>query len=308
MLKEPGSLQIKITDFGFSKDFGNESLPKTKRIGTLAYMAPEVARDEGGAREPYDGNKADIWACGVILYILATGRYPFGDEGREKASVVYTRLLSGQYAELPPTVSAPCADLIGRILVPEPEQRPTIQAIQQHSWCTAQPPPEPAAPPPLGAPPLATEFQWPDVPFVGDAAEGAADERDSLRDSIGSFNSFGSFGDFMPGEGSGSGSGSGPMSGGSGPMSGGSARSGFDAAGQPVSLLDAVTYLDSAAVGAAGGGASQEMAEPPLDGGAAGAMRDAFAADSELRASAGEAFALQMPGSRRPPEDRSGLG
>ena len=91
-------------------------------------------------------------------------------------------------------------------------------------------------------------------------------------------------------------------------MSGGSARSGFDAAGQPVSLLDAVTYLDSAAVGAAGGGASQEMAEPPLDGGAAGAMRDAFAADSELRASAGEAFALQMPGSRRPPEDRSGLG
>ena len=43
MLKEPGSLQIKITDFGFSKDFGNESLPKTKRIGTLAYMAPEVA-------------------------------------------------------------------------------------------------------------------------------------------------------------------------------------------------------------------------------------------------------------------------
>ena len=42
LLESPSAHRIKITDFGFSKDFLNDSLPKTKRVGTLAYMAPEV--------------------------------------------------------------------------------------------------------------------------------------------------------------------------------------------------------------------------------------------------------------------------
>lgn len=204
MLKEAGATHIKITDFGFSKDFlsalshslraslsareipqpvgclllashcgancswmacdADESLPKTKRLGTLAYMAPEVALDGQGS---YDGHMADVWGCGVILYTLAAGQYPFGDESQEQPSLVYQRVVSGQWAEIPRgQVSAECVDLIRKILVPDPTQRATIADIKSHAWFTGTVFPEPPLPGSIGS--ISSigsdglrEFQWP---------------------------------------------------------------------------------------------------------------------------------------------------
>jgi len=168
LLSEQGSGGIKITDFGFSKDFQNDSLPKTKRVGTLAYMAPEVAmegaRDASGKEQSYDGKRADIWACGVILFVLVAGSYPFGDEAREKPVAIYRRIIEAQYS-LPQDLSAECQGLLQRILVVDPQQRATLSEIKAHPWFVEQFE-QPAAPPAV------PEFQWESV--IPQGAEAAA--------------------------------------------------------------------------------------------------------------------------------------
>jgi len=152
LLAAQGSQVIKVTDFGFSKDFLNESLPKTKRVGTLAYMAPEVALDSGDCT--YDGKAADIWACGVILYTLVAAQYPFGDEIKEKPATVYQRIVTGTFT-LPPGLSESLNDLLRKILVPDPEERATVEMVKSHHWFTGHVFGSHSAVPDI------PEFQWP---------------------------------------------------------------------------------------------------------------------------------------------------
>ena len=58
---------VKICDFGYSKNEFVDSRPKTLS-GTPDYIAPEVLLNDN-----YDGKKADIWSCGVMLYVMLTG-------------------------------------------------------------------------------------------------------------------------------------------------------------------------------------------------------------------------------------------
>eukprot|EP00268_Persea_americana_P033296 TRINITY_DN32989_c0_g2_i3.p1 TRINITY_DN32989_c0_g2~~TRINITY_DN32989_c0_g2_i3.p1 ORF type:complete len:220 (+),score=42.19 TRINITY_DN32989_c0_g2_i3:132-791(+) len=70
-----GSLapRLKICDFGYSKSSVLHSQPKSA-VGTPAYIAPEVL-----LRKEYDGKIADVWSCGVTLYVMLIGGYPFED-------------------------------------------------------------------------------------------------------------------------------------------------------------------------------------------------------------------------------------
>uniref|UniRef100_A0A8R7TJ05 non-specific serine/threonine protein kinase n=1 Tax=Triticum urartu TaxID=4572 RepID=A0A8R7TJ05_TRIUA len=65
--------RLKICDFGYSKSSLLHSKPKST-VGTPAYIAPEVL-----SRREYDGKTADVWSCGVTLYVMLVGGYPFED-------------------------------------------------------------------------------------------------------------------------------------------------------------------------------------------------------------------------------------
>ncbi|KAK2986493.1 hypothetical protein RJ640_021368 [Escallonia rubra] len=125
LLDENGNL--KISDFGLSalpEQLRQDGLLHT-RCGTPAYVAPEVLRKKG-----YDGAKADLWSCGVILYVLLAGFLPFQDENIMK---MYRRIFKAEY-EFPPWFSYDSKRLISKLLVADPEKRITIEAIQRMPW------------------------------------------------------------------------------------------------------------------------------------------------------------------------------
>ncbi|KAK6912297.1 NAF domain [Dillenia turbinata] len=118
---------LKISDFGLSalpEQLWNDGLLHTQ-CGTPAYVAPEVLRKKG-----YDGAKADIWSCGVILYVLLAGYLPFQHENVMK---MYTKVFKAEF-ECPPWFSSEAKRLISKLLVADPQRRITIPEIMRVPW------------------------------------------------------------------------------------------------------------------------------------------------------------------------------
>ncbi|GAV71434.1 Pkinase domain-containing protein/NAF domain-containing protein [Cephalotus follicularis] len=125
LLDDKGNLNV--SDFGLSalaEQRWNDGLLHTQ-CGTPSYVAPEVLRKYG-----YDGAKADIWSCGVILFVLLAGYLPFQDENMMK---MYKKVLRAQF-EFPPWISTDARRLISKLLVADPEKRITIPGIMQNPW------------------------------------------------------------------------------------------------------------------------------------------------------------------------------
>lgn len=122
--------RLKICDFGYSKSSVLHSQPKST-VGTPAYIAPEVL-----LRQEYDGKIADVWSCGVTLYVMLFGGYPFEDpnEPKDFRKTIH-RILHVQYA-IPENIqiSPECRHLISRIFVGDPAQRITMDEIKKDPW------------------------------------------------------------------------------------------------------------------------------------------------------------------------------
>ncbi|KAG1342339.1 serine/threonine-protein kinase SAPK1 [Cocos nucifera] len=122
--------RIKICDFGYSKSLVWNSQPKST-VGTPAYIAPEVL-----TRKEYDGMIADIWSCGVALYVMLVGSYPFEDPS-DPTSIkkIFERILNVRYS-IPNylLISMECKNLLSRIFIADPKQRITMQEIKTHPW------------------------------------------------------------------------------------------------------------------------------------------------------------------------------
>ena len=84
------NLKLKLSDFGLAKKDKSEKL--NSYIGTQPYMAPEIIE-----RKTYNGKKADIFALGVILYIIVIGRYPFKEA--TKNDFCYKLIKNGKHDE-----------------------------------------------------------------------------------------------------------------------------------------------------------------------------------------------------------------
>ncbi|KAM7472933.1 hypothetical protein LguiA_011116 [Lonicera macranthoides] len=125
LLDDVGNL--KVTDFGlsaFTEHLRQDGLLHTS-CGTPAYVAPEVIGKKG-----YDGAKADIWSCGVILYVLLAGFLPFQDDN---VVAMYRKIYKGDF-KCPPWFSPESRKLITKLLDPNPSTRITTAKIMQSSW------------------------------------------------------------------------------------------------------------------------------------------------------------------------------
>ncbi|KAL3311717.1 hypothetical protein Ciccas_009701 [Cichlidogyrus casuarinus] len=115
---------VKLTDFGFSNKFTPGSTLNTA-CGSLAYSAPEILLGN-----PYDAPKVDIWSLGVILYMLVCGSLPFQERND---SETLAKIMDCEY-RLPMRLSSECKNLISRLLVRDPDQRPTLDDILNDVW------------------------------------------------------------------------------------------------------------------------------------------------------------------------------
>ena len=125
LLDDHGNL--KVSDFGlstFSEHLRQDGLLHTT-CGTPAYVSPEVI-----ARKGYDGAKADIWSCGVILFVLLAGCLPFQDDN---LVAMYKKIYRGDF-KCPPWFSAEARRLITKLLDPNPNTRITISKIMESPW------------------------------------------------------------------------------------------------------------------------------------------------------------------------------
>ncbi|CAL0329750.1 unnamed protein product [Lupinus luteus] len=118
---------LKVSDFGLSalpQQLREDGLLHTT-CGTPNYVAPEVIQDKG-----YDGAKADLWSCGVILYVLLAGYLPFEDINLIS---LYKRILKANFT-CPPWFSTSATKLIKRILEPNPAIRITTPEVIESAW------------------------------------------------------------------------------------------------------------------------------------------------------------------------------
>ncbi|KAK9082450.1 hypothetical protein Syun_031374 [Stephania yunnanensis] len=118
---------LKVSDFGlsaFSQQVRGDGLLHTA-CGTPNYVAPEVLNDKG-----YDGATADVWSCGVILFVLMAGYLPF-DEANLMS--LYKKIFMADFV-CPSWFSSNAKKLIKRILDPDPCTRITIPEILDDEW------------------------------------------------------------------------------------------------------------------------------------------------------------------------------
>uniref|UniRef100_A0A6A7GCI5 non-specific serine/threonine protein kinase n=1 Tax=Hirondellea gigas TaxID=1518452 RepID=A0A6A7GCI5_9CRUS len=120
---------LKIADFGLSALHLQVSSDTTNFTfcGTTHYIAPEilVADDVG-----YDCFKADIWSCGVILFVFLSGYMPFDEDS---LPALFRKIISSKY-EFPDWISDSAKDLISHILDPSVDSRFSIPQIRQSPW------------------------------------------------------------------------------------------------------------------------------------------------------------------------------
>jgi len=130
---DSGGLQVKIADFGLSKDFSEQNA-MTTCCGSPSYVAPEVLQ------QGMYNNSCDIWSIGVILYVLLSGFLPFFGETQEE---LFDKILTGSYSfanKVWDDISPTAKDLVTKMLTINEEDRPTAKQCLEHPWFKASNP------------------------------------------------------------------------------------------------------------------------------------------------------------------------
>lgn len=128
LLKDETDYQIKLADFGFAVLVGPDSF-LTSYCGTGAYMAPEIVLDMNY------GKPVDIWACGVILYLMIAGEYPFQATPQQDLSgaIVANKWQHNNHPKMQ-EASPGCRDFLSKLLTTDAKQRITAKEALKHTW------------------------------------------------------------------------------------------------------------------------------------------------------------------------------
>ncbi|GIL58543.1 hypothetical protein Vafri_13489 [Volvox africanus] len=146
LLQEGHLPLVKLCDFGFSKDKFDDSEPQTQ-IGTALFTAPEIFTNVPG--QVYDAEAADVWSCGVVLFVMLFGCHPFlslEDTQQRKHAQVMKLIENAVRGNVQVPVGAEelypqALDLVRHILVSAPSQRCKLPAIMAHPWFQDKLPP-----------------------------------------------------------------------------------------------------------------------------------------------------------------------
>ncbi|XP_059584114.1 serine/threonine-protein kinase BRSK1 isoform X2 [Alligator mississippiensis] len=115
---------IRIADFGMASLQVGDNLLETS-CGSPHYACPEVIKGE-----KYDGRRADMWSCGVILFALLVGALPFDDDNLRQ---LLEKVKRGIF-HMPHFIPPDCQNLLRGMIEVEPEKRLSLEQIQKHPW------------------------------------------------------------------------------------------------------------------------------------------------------------------------------
>lgn len=133
--------RVKLCDFGFAKHWLQTSNMNTMRIGTPEYMGPELISSRTG----YDGVKVDVWAAGVLLYVMLVGMFPFetqDDNFNNTAGLydIWLQQIKTSWQEVPNNSNAvsrltpDLKDLLDKMFEVKQDNRIDVASIRKHPW------------------------------------------------------------------------------------------------------------------------------------------------------------------------------
>ena len=128
MISEQKPRQLTLIDFGRATHLDRAArLEKEQPMGTSLFQAPEVEE-----RAAY-GQQSDMWAVGVLVYLLISGNMPF-----EHSIAGLYKVLAGQYRPMDESFSPEAKDLVSRLLVVDPDKRLNAAQCTQHPFFTRE--------------------------------------------------------------------------------------------------------------------------------------------------------------------------
>ena len=116
--------RVKLADFGFGTWRADGQLMKTF-CGSTCYVAPEIIK-----HVEYDGHAADIWSLGVVLFAMLTRSLPFDDDNVARLA----QKIETATFKFPADISEDAADLLCRMLQPNPLKRLSLKDVLEHPW------------------------------------------------------------------------------------------------------------------------------------------------------------------------------